>query len=555
MPCFNRKILFPILVCDKEQKARFKREDCRHARKIQKLCYASCHKNIISFKDYYLRSQLAVIRTRAMLGVQAPEVLAEIHLSFGLPGFNIVGLPETTVKESKDRVRSAIINSQFDFPDKKIVVNLSPADLPKQGSRFDLAIAIGILVASGQIKTENINTLEFIGELALTGELRRVTGLLPFAIQTQATKRTLIFPKENTTDILFLKNLPYLAANSLLEICEALHNPNQLFEKTRGLDKNKITHIFPDYAEVKGQFHAKKGLEIAAAGGHHLLMVGSPGSGKTMLATRFISILPDLSYTAAMETAAIYGLTDVQRESLFSPPFRMPHHTSSHVALVGGGRPPKPGEISLSHHGILFLDELTEFSKHSLETLRQPLESGQVCISRAGYQAEFPAQFQLISAMNPCPCGYYGDPERHCRCTPEQIRRYQNKLSGPLLERIDIRLTVNAVPKTEWFKQESSENSQKIKERVLQARTIQLNRQGQLNAALNTEGLKKHCVISPAVQNIIETAIQEYQLSMRGVHRLIKVARTIADLQSSLTINLAHFSDALLLHTDLRSLV
>jgi magnesium chelatase family protein len=497
--------------------------------------------------------QLAIIKTRAMLGMQAPEVTVEVHLSFGIPNFNIVGLPETTVKESKDRVRSAILNSHFEFPDKKIVVNLAPGDLPKHGSRFDLAIAIGILAASGQVSSEHLANVELIGELALTGQLRSVKGLLPFAIQCKAENHTLIFPQENYTDIEIIRGMSLFAANHLLDVCHWLSEPHPEAVLTEGIQTQKVIDYHLDYAEVKGQAQAKKALEIAAAGGHNVLMVGSPGSGKTMLAARLMTILPDLRYDEAMEVAAIYSLAEITHEHLLKRPFRTPHHTSSHVALVGGGRPPKPGEISLAHKGILFLDELPEFSRHALETLRQPLESKKIHISRAGFQAEFPAEFQLMTAMNPCPCGHYGDTRKSCSCSPDQVKRYQDKISGPLLERIDIHIEVNSIAQENWFNTDVSESSADIKARVIEANARQMMRQGKQNSMLSVAELKTHCQLCEKSQTLLEKAGIKYRLSMRSIHRVLKVARSIADLDKKEMINEIHLAKALTLRMALES--
>ena len=491
--------------------------------------------------------QLAVVKSRAMLGMKAPLVTVEVHLSYGLPGFALVGLPEASVRESKDRVRSAIINSNFEFPDYKIIVNLAPGDLPKHGSRFDLAIAIGILAASEQIPRESIQNIEFVGELALTGALRAVKGILPFAIQCKAEKHTLILSEESKHEINIIQDLSVVTANSLLEVCQWLSAENKQYLDTQSIPVNLQANYAIDYADVKGQLQAKKALEIAAAGGHNILMVGSPGSGKTMLASRLMTIMPDLDYAEALEVAAIYSLSETEHEHLLKRPFRMPHHTTSHVALVGGGRPPKPGEISLSHKGVLFLDELPEFSRNSLETLRQPLESGKVHISRAGSQAEFPADFLLIAAMNPCPCGYHGDPQKNCSCTPDQIKRYQSKISGPLLDRIDIHIEVNAIEQDQWFQEKEIESSLTIKPRTVKACQKQLQRQQKMNYALTNAELNQYCQLAIEAQNMLEKAAVQYKLSMRSIHRILKVARTIADLADSTDVLLEHLSQALVL--------
>ncbi|MAZ39094.1 MAG: ATP-dependent protease [Legionellales bacterium] len=493
--------------------------------------------------------QLAITKTRAMVGMQAPEVTVEVHLSLGLPGFAIVGLPEAAVRESKDRVRSAIINSNFEFPDRKIIVNLAPGDLPKHGSRFDLAIAVGILVASGQLNLPDhlLSTIEFIGELALTGDLRPVKGVLPFAIQTKVNKNILVLPQASVDDVAIIHGLNVFAADCLLDVCAWLSDDQaRTLTPIMQIDA-KVTNVdyLVDYADVFGQEQGKNALEIAAAGGHNVLMIGSPGSGKTMLASRLMTIMPDLTYEEALEVAAIYSLSDTQQAQIMRRPFRMPHHTASHVALVGGGRPPKPGEISLAHKGVLFLDELPEYSRHSLETLRQPLESGKVHISRAGSQAEFPAEFQLIAAMNPCPCGYYGDTQRNCTCSPDQVRRYQEKISGPLLDRIDIHIEVNSIQQAQWFSKSNNESSADIKARVLEANQRQLSRQGKMNFALSTQEVRHFCQLNQETEKMLAMAGAKYKLSMRAMHRILKVTRTIADLIGADIIEMTHLAQAL----------
>jgi len=488
---------------------------------------------------------IAITNSRAMAGMGAPAVSVEVHLSLGLPGFAIVGLPEAAVKESKDRVRSAIINSNFEFPDRKIIVNLAPGDLPKHGSRFDLAIAIGILAASGQVPSHELDKIEFIGELALTGALRSVKGILPFAIQCKAQNHTMIMPDEDLQNIHIIDGLEVYGAKSLLDVCYWLSgSADKPINHQCEIQDEHIKYTV-DYSEVQGQTHAKKALEVAAAGGHNVLMVGAPGTGKTMLASRLMTIMPDLTDEQALEVAAIYSLSDIQHKQIMLRPFRSPHHTASHVALVGGGRPPKPGEISLAHNGVLFLDELPEYSRHTLETLRQPLESRKVHISRAGWQAEFPASFQLIAAMNPCPCGFHGDPKKNCTCTPDQIKRYQDKISGPLLDRIDIHVEVNAIEQEVWFNNNITEDSASIKSRVMLAHQKQLQRQKKCNFELSTNEVKNYCVIDNSTETLLKQAISRYQLSMRAIHRILKVTRTIADLADSEAICKTHLAQAL----------
>ena len=389
---------------------------------------------------------LAIIQTRAAIGIQARLVSVEVHISGGLPGFTIVGLPETAVKESKDRVRSAIINSHFEFPNRRITVNLAPADLPKTGGGFDLPIALGILAASQQISAEYFKTHEFIGELALNGELRGVPAIIPIILATRQDKKKLIIARANALEASLAGNEHVLIADNLSQVCQFILGQFSLIKIVKKTYRYQPEYAM-DWSDIKGQAHAKKAMEIAAYGGHSVLLSGAPGSGKTMLAQRFITLLPELSEIQALECAAIHTIRGplISYDSWRQPPYRSPHHTASHVALVGGGTPPKPGEISLAHRGVLFLDELPEFDRQTLETLRQPIESGNICISRASQQVEFPARFQLIAAMNPCPCGQWGNPKASCFCSPERINRYLTKLSAPLLERIDMYIHVQGI--------------------------------------------------------------------------------------------------------------
>lgn len=490
---------------------------------------------------------LAITYSRANLGIEAPLVTVETHLSNGLPSLSIVGLPETAVKESKDRVRSAIINSGFEFPNRRITINLAPADLPKEGGRYDLAIALSILIASGQVPQPSSEQLEFLGELALTGQLRPVQGVLPAALQCHQFKRSLVVPLENAEEATLPKGARAFASSHLLELCAHLcgKNPMSLFVAT---NREKTTQPRGDLQEVKGQAQAKRALEIAATGAHNLLMVGPPGTGKSMLAQRISGLLPPLPESAAMEVAAIrsISLQAIDPDTWREPPFRAPHHTASAVALVGGGSNPKPGEISLAHRGVLFLDELPEFDRRVLEVLREPLESGEIVISRANRQISFPARFQLIAAMNPCPCGYQGSPKGNCRCTPDQISRYNRKISGPLLDRIDLQIEVTT--QTHELLEEAAtktETSAQVQARVRDAQERQYARQGKLNATLSVADIGRHCALDTKGHQLVTRAIERLNLSARAYHRILKVARTIADLDKSQGIEGRHLMEAL----------
>ncbi|RYZ98570.1 MAG: ATP-dependent protease, partial [Moraxellaceae bacterium] len=432
---------------------------------------------------------LAILYTRAKLGVNAPLVTVEVHLSAGLPSLSIVGLPETAVKESKDRVRSAIINSHLEFPSRRITVNLAPADLPKEGGRYDLAIALGILAASGQIPLQMLDKYEFLGELALSGELRPVTGALPAALACADSKRELIISNDNATEAA-LSNTRVFGSKSLLQVSAHLHEREPLFEAHP--PEVSQTEYLLDMQDVKGQAQAKRALEIAASGGHNLLFYGPPGTGKTMLASRLPGILPKLNEQEMLEVAAVYSVASQSKsQSWHNRPFRAPHHTASAIALVGGGSNPRPGEISLAHCGVLFLDELPEFHRTALEVLREPLESGEVRISRARTQVCFPARFQFVAAMNPCPCGYFGNNDGRCRCTPDQVRRYRDRISGPMLDRIDLHVPVRALRQGELHTKNDGDNSKNIRDRVEQARAIQIERQGKANHLLSAPDLEK----------------------------------------------------------------
>lgn len=487
---------------------------------------------------------LAIVYTRAQLGVDAPPVTVETHLSNGLPGFTIVGLPEAAVKESKDRVRSALLNSHFEFPQRRITVNLAPADLPKEGGRYDLAIALGILAASEQIPAAGLGDYEFIGELALSGDLRRVRGSIPAAIACGADKRTLVVPRANASEAALCRSTHTLVASNLLTVCAHLHGREKLEAPVKPVMHEAFYPL--DMSEVKGQQQARRALEVAASGGHNLLFYGPPGTGKSMLASRLPTIMPPLSETEALQVAAVKSVANQATTSgWMSRPFRSPHHTSSAIALVGGGSNPKPGEISLAHNGVLFLDELPEFPRAVLEVLREPLESGHICISRASAQVDYPARFQLIAAMNPCPCGFHNDGTSRCRCTPQQISRYRDKISGPLLDRIDLQIHVGAMPLAELQQKPEGESSADVRKRVIRARALQLERQGKVNAELSGRELSRFCQLGAQESNLLATALSRLHLSARAYDRILRVARTLADLAGEHAIAMAHISEAL----------
>lgn len=489
---------------------------------------------------------LAVVHSRAQCGVEAPEVAVEVHLSGGLPGTSIVGLPEAAVREARDRVRVAIQNAAFDYPSRRVTVNLAPADLPKYGGRFDLPIALGILAAAGHLPRAALDQCEFLGELALSGELRAITGVLPALLQARRRGRRIVVPAANAAEAALVDDADVLVAPTLLDLCAQLRGETALARPLRGA----IAAAAPEFdlADVRGQAQARRALEIAAAGAHHLAFIGPPGTGKTLLASRLPGILPPLSDAEALDSCAVRSVAGyaVDAAAWKRRPFRAPHHTASAVALVGGGSPPRPGEISLAHHGVLFLDELAEFDRRVLEVLREPLESGRVAISRAAYQAEFPARFQLVAAMNPCPCGYAGDPRGRCACTPDQVRRYRGRVSGPLWDRIDLQLEVPRLPLAELNAIESvGEPSAAVRTRVCAARERQLARAGKANAALGNREIERDAALAATERCLLEGAVDKLGLSARAYHRILRVARTIADIASVERIDSAHLGEAI----------
>ncbi|HEY0878194.1 MAG TPA: YifB family Mg chelatase-like AAA ATPase [Zeimonas sp.] len=487
---------------------------------------------------------LAVVHSRALVGLDAPAVSVEVHIGIGLPAFHVVGLPEAEVRESRDRVRAALLHAGFDFPNRRLTVNLAPADLPKASGRFDLPIAVGILAASDQVPSRALDELEFVGELSLTGAIRPIRGALAMALAVarDTRKRSLLLPAANGDEASLVDGVRLLGAEDLVGVAAHLIGSSPLVRIEPRLPAVR-SHVAGDFADVKGQAFAKRALEVAAAGAHNLLMIGPPGAGKSLLAQRMPTIQPPMDTNEALESAALSSLHGAFRPDDWGRrPFRAPHHGASAAAIVGGGSNPRPGEASLAHNGVLFLDELPEFSRAVLEALREPLETGRIAVARAARQVEFPARFQLVAAMNPCPCGYFGS--ARCRCTPEQVQRYRARLSGPLLDRVDLLIGVSPVGDAQLMRPPDGEPSSVIAERVARAREVQRVRQQVANAFLSPPQIDRHCALDSRAASLLRQVARRQHWSSRALHRVQKLARTIADLAGAEGIGSQHVAEA-----------